>query len=206
MIIGLDLDNTIVSYENVFPKIAEQQKLVPEGSCQSKIAVRDFLRQHDREAEWTELQGYVYGKCMDSADVFPQVLETLHAWSSQGFSFYILSHKTQFPCAGPAFDLHATAREWIAKTFAELKKSLPESHIHFFPSKEDKISAIKQYQCDVFVDDLPEILMADHFPTDCKPVLFDPANKHCDSELPHVNEWRKLATLVPELAQQQPPA
>ena len=42
--IGIDFDNTIVSYDDLFHKIATEQKLIPENFPHSKLLIRDYLR------------------------------------------------------------------------------------------------------------------------------------------------------------------
>ena len=44
MLIGLDFDNTIVSYDALFYKVAIEQKVVPASLPVNKVAVRDHLR------------------------------------------------------------------------------------------------------------------------------------------------------------------
>ena len=67
MRIGIDFDNTIVCYDDVFHKAASLQGLIPEGLPSSKNSVRDYLRKIGKEENWTRLQGTVYGSRMDLA-------------------------------------------------------------------------------------------------------------------------------------------
>ena len=61
MRIGIDLDNTLICYENIFKKIAESSGLIPKGWLGDKGALRDLIRQApDGEQVWQHLQGYVY--------------------------------------------------------------------------------------------------------------------------------------------------
>ena len=89
MKIGVDFDNTIVSYDKVFHKVALEQSLIKNNLNISKIAVRDYLRDKGQNNIWTELQGYVYGKRMLDADVFPGFIEFLN-FSSKNFQINIL--------------------------------------------------------------------------------------------------------------------
>ena len=43
MIIGVDFDNTIISYDSVFHKLASESGLIPSTVSKNKTAVRDFL-------------------------------------------------------------------------------------------------------------------------------------------------------------------
>ena len=70
MKVGLDFDNTIVNYDNVFYKVAYEKKLIPKNIIRTKNSVRDFLRQNDKNDIWTEIQGYVYGNRMSEVEMF----------------------------------------------------------------------------------------------------------------------------------------
>ena len=71
MIIGLDFDNTIVCYDDVFYTAALEKHLITSESPLSKTEVRDTLRAAGKEQDWIELQGYVYGPGMKLAKPFP---------------------------------------------------------------------------------------------------------------------------------------
>ena len=70
MLIGLDFDNTIVSYDALFHKVAVEQALVPSDLPKSKLMVRDYLRKVNNETAWIEMQG-VYGARMVDAAAYP---------------------------------------------------------------------------------------------------------------------------------------
>ena len=42
--IGIDFDNTIVFYDDLFHKIATEEKLIPSNFPTSKVLIRDYLR------------------------------------------------------------------------------------------------------------------------------------------------------------------
>ena len=54
MNVGIDFDNTIVSYDKVFYAVALEQSLIPQEIKESKMAVRDYLRSIDENDIWTE--------------------------------------------------------------------------------------------------------------------------------------------------------
>lgn len=183
MKVGIDFDNTLVSYESVFHKVALEKGYIDAGVSKSKLAVRENLRARDMEDVWTELQGYVYGACMDQADIFPCVIETLSWARENSVEVAIVSHKTRFPYLGPAYDLHRAAGEWIEKTLRDADGPLvcPE-HLYFREAVDEKIACIAEIGCDVFIDDLPEILLAPTFPTAARRYLFDPDGVHAPIE------------------------
>ena len=96
MKIGVDFDNTIVSYDKVFHKVALEQSLIKSNLNISKIAVRDYLRDKGQNNIWTELQGYVYGERMLDADIFPGFINFLNFSSKNSIGVLIISHKTVY--------------------------------------------------------------------------------------------------------------
>jgi hypothetical protein len=188
MRIGFDFDNTIVSYDTLFHKVAMEQKLIDASIAVNKLAVRDFLRATDREPIWTEMQGYVYGARMDEAEAYPQVLEVMSRLKQAGHELVIVSHKTKHPYLGKQYDLHAAARQWIEKHLrVENDRLLPMDQIFFELTKDEKIARIGQLHCDVFIDDLPEIFLASQFPQKTRRFLFDPEQHHQGSHLPNIH-------------------
>ena len=199
MRIGLDFDNTIVSYDSLFHKVAVEGGHVPADLPVSKLAVRDYLRGIGREPVWTEMQGYVYGARLLEAEAFAGVAGFL-AWARQaGIFVAIVSHKTRHPFIGPPYDLHAMARAWIGRHLADADGPLiPEDRVYFELTKEEKLARIGAGGFDCFVDDLPEILIAPAFPAGTAPVLFDPESRGHPGIAACVADWTELRTLVEE--------
>lgn len=181
--IGIDFDNTLVSYDALFHRVALQQGCIPRHLPPNKLAVRDHLRQTDREDLWTEMQGYVYGARMDEAEPFPGAMEFLGWARNAGIEVFIVSHKTLHPFAGPKYDLPEAARRWIETTLRDQAGALVEPQRVFFElTKEDKVRRVREIACDFFVDDLPEILTHSGFPAQIERILFDPEGNHGDVE------------------------
>lgn len=199
MRIGLDFDNTIVSYDRLFHAIACERALVPPDLAPNKTAVRDHLRLTGREELWTLMQGEVYGERMMQAQAFPRVLTALRALRGQGHALCIVSHKTRHPYAGPRHDLHAAARGWIAAhLLAHEPDLLAEGDVHFELTKDDKLRRIGTLGCGLFVDDLPEFLAEPAFPTGVRRVLFDPHGEHRvhAAGFESLSDWAELPGLV----------
>lgn len=195
MRIGIDFDNTIVSYDALFHKVAREQDLVPERTPVNKVAVRDHLRRIGQEDRWTEMQGYVYGARMDEASAYPGVVDFMQACVRAGHVVTIVSHKTRHPFLGPQYDLHASARSWIAHHLArDGRPILPETQVFFELTKEEKLARIAACACDVFIDDLPEILAAPAFPSATRPLLFDPEGHHCIPGTATYSTWAEIAS------------
>lgn len=198
MIIGLDFDNTIVSYDLLFHKVALEQGAIPDSVPKEKNAVRDFLRQAGKEAVWTEMQGTVYGARMDEAEPYPGALEVIAGWKSAGHCVVIVSHKTRYPFLGEKHDLHAAARHWleIQGFFNPNGIGMTWNDAFFEVTKEEKLGRVKSQGCEVFVDDLPEILEHPAFPNGVRKFLFDPNQMH--GNLPHcrIKAWSEADAVI----------
>ena len=186
MRVGIDFDNTIVSYDSVFHRVARETGLIPEGLPATKLAVRDYLRRIGREDAWTEMQGYVYGARMAGAEPFPGVLEFFGWARNEGIELAIVSHKTRHPFLGPQYDLHEAARVWVTGYLRDGAGALIDERAVFFETtKPEKLRRIAELGCDCFVDDLPEMFEAEGFPGTTRAILFDPGRHHKPSD-----RWR----------------
>ena len=200
MRIGLDFDNTIVSYDQLFHKIALEQGVVPEHTPVNKVAVRDYLRSQGRESIWTQMQGTVYGARMGEALAYLGVKDFLRQAQAIGHTVAIISHKTKHPFLGPQYDLHAAAQAWVNQHLRDDNQPLiPADQIFFELTKEAKLSRIAAFECDLFLDDLPEILQADSFPARTCGILFDPEANHRLDNLSgtlFVRSWSEFADFL----------
>ncbi len=197
MRLGLDFDNTLVSYDALFHKVAREGGWIPADLPASKVRVRDHLRQIGREDVWTEMQGYVYGARMGEALPYAGVLDFLRWARAAGLTSFIVSHKTRHPYLGPKYDLHEAARKWVSGTLSDADGPLVDpERVYFEQTKQDKIARIAQVGCTVFIDDLPEILEASDFPAGTEPVLFDPEDNHPTSRSTRARDWNELRVLL----------
>ena len=190
--IGLDLDNTVVCYDGVFDAVAREQGLIDEGPPRTKGELRDELRAQGREHQWTVLQGYVYGPGMALANPFEGALEFVGKCSRVGVEVAIVSHRTLHPYAGPPYDLHAAAREWLHQHRVQLAADA----IHLEETREGKLRRIGDVGCKTFVDDLPEFLADPEFPQGVRRVLFDPHGAGAPAGVERIASWREAGTLL----------
>jgi hypothetical protein len=197
MIVGFDFDNTIIDYTESFIGLAKKKKLLPPEMNKDKISIRNYLRDRNIENEWTLLQGEVYGKNIMSAQIYKGLLEIFEYLSRKNFKIKIISHKTKFPYLGEKVDLRNAALEWIKKN---ILKKLPNINldlldINFEDTIEKKIKKIKELNCDVYIDDLPEILNL--LPNSIKKILFSPKINHDHFHKFHViNSWEDFPRIL----------
>jgi hypothetical protein len=197
MRIGIDFDNTIVSYDGLFHKVARERNLVPSDTPVNKVAVRDYLRRIGQEDHWTEMQGYVYGARMNEALAYEGAADFIRHAGSAGHQIFIVSHKTPHPFLGPRYDLHVAARTWIERHMLwQGQMLLPTENIFFELTKQEKLVRIAACGCDAFIDDLPEILLAEDFPANTARLLFDPEDCYVNATaggLHAFRSWQQLA-------------
>lgn len=194
-IIGLDLDNTIVSYEKPLAKLLNQVPNIPSNVDRTKIGIRDYLRKMDREHEWTILQGSLYGPEMMLAEPYPDAIKVINELHRYGFELHIISHRTRYPYAGEKYNLHVAASNWIKKWIDSDRSAIRT--ISFFEDKVEKIRAIESRGCNFFVDDLPEILISCCQDNGLVRILFDPEAKHKDEETyTSARSWSEIACIV----------
>ena len=202
MRIGVDFDNTLVCYDGVFHRAALERGLIPADLPSAKNDVRDFLNASGRRAEFTELQGYVYGERMDLASLYPGVAEFLDAARKAEHALFIVSHKTRRPLRGAPYDLHAAARGFLeARCGLAGEAAFTRDRVFFEETKELKVARIAALDLDVFIDDLPEILVMPGFPARTAPILFDPEGRWADGiadagRVTRYGDWPNLAAAL----------
>jgi hypothetical protein len=198
MIVGIDFDNTLVSYDTIFHRIAREQNLIPEEVPVHKNEVRNYLRSIGREPAWTEMQGLVYGRRIVEAEAYPGALAFLAEARRRGWTLHIVSHKTRTPIAGEKVDLHEAARSWLnAYQVHEAEIGLPPAHVWLEETKAGKLARIGTLGCDVFIDDLPEFLLDPSFPAKTRRILFDPFGVAKESSAFQIaHSWPEMIALV----------
>lgn len=205
MLIGIDFDNTIICYDAVFHAVALERGLIIESVRANKQAVRDHLRRQGNEDEWTLMQGYVYGCRLNDAQPFPSVIDAIRQIRNANHDVAIVSHKTQHPYHGPPYDLHEAAKQWLrsqhiigtgARAGTGTDEALIDTgHAYFEPTKQAKLSRIESLQCDHFIDDLPEFLAEDMFPSSTQRWLFDPSDANADcTAFRRLKRWGDFAS------------
>ena len=192
--LGVDFDNTIVCYDDVFHRLALAEGLIPSSVPCDKTSVRNFLRAAGREDRWTAMQAVVYGERMPEARPFPGVLDFFAACAGRELRVSIISHRTRQPIVGEPCDLHAAAFRWLeANGFVDL---VSLEAIHFLETRAEKIARVAESGCTHFIDDLPEFLAEPLLPPALRRILFDPARAiRSKPGLTIVASWPDMQTL-----------
>ena len=191
MLIGIDLDNTIVCYDVVFELLASELELPGHVASAGKQAIRDYLRQQNREDEWTLMQGNAYGSRMREAVPFEGVIEFMTGARDRAHKLCIVSHRTKQPFLGDPVDLHAAAREWLRERGIDQFAS-----VFLEETAADKAARINALGCDVFIDDLPEFLGRSDFPDKTRKLHFTPSGAGEPDGPERVAAWEDVARLL----------
>ena len=158
--IGLDFDNTIVLYDDIFYTYSLEKGYISPKTKKSKKAVREALIKQNKEYLFTEIQGLIYGKLIENTSVQEGFLDSLIKLRKLNYKISIISHKTKYPIRGQKYNLHQSALNWLKKNKILNNKDLNiyEKDIYFEETVEKKIDRIEKIKCTHYVDDLEKIL------------------------------------------------
>ena len=173
MIVGVDLDNTVASYDEVFARLAASAGMVDAGFSGGKHELRERVRALAGEAAWTKLQAQVYGPAMHEAAVFDGFERFAQRCRELDVPLFLVSHKSEFAAADAnGVNLRSAARQWIGQRLGESTFAT----IHFEDDRAAKLARIAALGCTHFIDDLVEVLAEPAFPPAAR-WLFDPLER-----------------------------
>ena len=198
MIIGIDFDNTIVKYDNLFKEVALTEEFINKNwNGNGKTVLRDHLRrQPDGETTWMKLQGLVYGKYMHGAEIMPGVANFVLSYKVRNYRIYIVSHKTEYGHFDPEMiSLRGEALKWMDtnRFFDPEYFGINNEDVFFADTREEKVNIIDRLNCGWFIDDLPEVFDEKHFPTTTKKILFGTHDPDQCQDRMVLNSWRKIS-------------
>ncbi len=194
--LGIDFDNTLINYDNVFYQLALEKNLIEENFPQSKLQIRDYLRSKGKNDEFTELQGEAYGPKILLAKPYEGMTNALMKLKREGIDIVIISHKTKYPYKGPKYNLREYALNWLEEIgfFLEDFLSFNKDDIHFESTKEFKAAKIKELGCTHFIDDLPEILNL--LPDNISKILFNSELYSQSTKYKVLTHWDNLLDFI----------
>jgi len=187
--IALDLDNTIICYDEAFRAAASQLDCLPgPGIATNKSSIKAAALTCGGNDLWTRVQGLAYGEQIGKATLFLGCSEFV---ASAQEELVILSHKTQFPVLGDKTDLRAAAANWIQAT------PLAALPLHFFDTREAKVAKVSELCPRALIDDLSEVFHTPGFPASTAFILFDPENTHpLWTGSPRLRSWLEARQLL----------
>lgn len=176
MRVGIDLDNTLICYDQAFAQVGKEEGLLPASFEGNKIEVkRTLLAERPDGYLWESLQGLVYGRRIDAAKMFDGVTSFLETCRAGGNDVMIVSHKTELAHHDPLMtNLRGAALLWMENNgfFDARGLALGRHSVHFEGTRDEKVRRIRALECDVFVDDLTEVLGHAEMPETCRKILF----------------------------------
>jgi hypothetical protein len=197
VIIGVDFDNTIVTYDELLHTIAVKRGLISLTVEKNKRHIRDTIRRlPDGEIEWQKLQALVYGPFIKEAKLTEGVSEFFQLCRRKEIKTYIISHKTEYSRYDETHtNLRTAALAWMSSRgfFERAGLGLSPQDVFFNTSRSDKVARIHELLCTHFIDDLEETFLELSFPAAVKKILYAPLGSQV--ELPDV----KLVTTWQEI-------
>jgi hypothetical protein len=201
LVVGVDFDNTLVSYDDLILSVALERGLIQDGTRKSKKDIRDAIRRLDGgEIEWQRVQGVVYGPRMNEAKASDGAKAFLTRCADANVSVYVVSHKTSFANYDETgTDLRAAALSWVERQgwFGDSGPRLPRNRVYFESSRKEKVERIEQLGCSHFIDDLEETFLEEGFPEGVQKILYAPYPT--DAIIPGVatvSSWDEAAELT----------
>jgi hypothetical protein len=193
--IALDLDNTIICYDEAFHSAAVSLGcLEPDAPHRGKAAVKAAALARGGNDLWTRLQGIAYGEGIAAATPYAGCREFLQRTAAQGRNLAILSHKTEFPAIGPRINLRTAALDWLDRHGLTTITNLP---VVFCDTRGEKVARLASMAARALLDDLPEVFRTPGFPATTRFVLFDPAAVHAGWDgSERVSSWDEASALL----------
>lgn len=173
MRIGIDFDNTIVSYDRLFTTLATERGWLPQDQTPAKgwnkRHVAQSVRLHtDGEIKWQKLQADAYGPSLDRSEMMPGFDLFFANLQARKVPWCIVSHKTEYAKqdVDKQHSLHHAAIRWLEKyhILPEDNREPYQKNVHFAATRTSKIEKISALGCTHFIDDLEAVLNDPHFP------------------------------------------
>ena len=149
MRIGIDFDNTIVSYEQVFYEIAQKDNIninsySLSGGYKTQVKIA-LTKKVNGDIQWQRIQGYVYGLGMSSAQIMFGFFNFVLNCRLNNWDVYVVSHKSEYGHFDKSrTQLRRAALDWMKNNnfFYESEPLIPQNNIFFLDTQDLKIKKI----------------------------------------------------------------
>ncbi|MDC0442680.1 hypothetical protein OAM47_00805 [Gammaproteobacteria bacterium] len=171
--IGIDLDNTIIDYHNLFQAVLEQQLDKKFNKTIIKSHIKSIVKKDYGEDMWADIQAIVYGKQIKLAKLMRGFDSFLKYARKKKSKLYIVSHKTKLSQnLKKNYKLIEAANKWLENNNFFTEKGFHKSDIFFCNSLDSKVKKITELNLDFFIDDLEDVIFHKKFPKNTKGILF----------------------------------
>lgn len=199
MVIGIDFDNTIICYDEVFYREAVQHGWIHNNFPRNKKLIRDYIWRTKGDNAWQRLQAIAYGQKINDALLIKGVKDFLFLCRDKGIRVYIVSHKTEYADNDPyRTNLREAAIQWMEYKgfFNGRAPCLSRQDIFFEITRLDKINRIKELGCTLFIDDLEEIFTEKIFDKGIGKILYSPLGYHEIEGVKICRNWMEITDHV----------
>ncbi len=200
--IGIDLDNTILKYDELFHLLALEQSWIDQFCLPDKDAVKNalFKKADDfdqSENRWRQLQAWAYGSHIGKALVFDGLFDFVGWVQKCGGRLFIVSHKTEFSNYDPSVSLRDAALNTLDQRgfFKPVNKGgygFEQQDVFFASSLDEKIQKIRELNLTHFIDDLPKVICHEEFPNETRKILFSSTSIKKMDEILVFPVWRDV--------------
>ena len=196
--IGIDFDNTIVDYSNIFSEYAYHLGYVSTLNILSKENIKKIIfKLPEGKIKWGILQAEVYSEGIVKAKIMDGFSSFIHMCRSNNIPVSIVSHKTIYNKYDTRRrNLRKSAMKWILENefYDQNNLGFKENQIYFEDTPMDKIKRIKKLKCTHFIDDLMSILLHPKFPSNVVKILLNV--NYCNNNHEQINvckNWKEIA-------------
>jgi hypothetical protein len=160
----------------------------------TKRNLRDKIRAlPEGESIWQCIQAKAYGAELDKAELSKGFREFVLLARLRGCRLIIISHKTEIAPSDPGrVLLRVAANRWLDDHGFFNRLGFRFDQLYYCATRGEKISKIQSLGCDVFIDDLTEILEAPGFPQSTRKILFNPGTQHSRTVLESCGSWKQI--------------
>ena len=198
MIVGIDLDNTIIKYDNAFIEAANFLNIIIPAGITNKIELKKYCNSlNEGELIWQKIQGLAYGKLLlKNAKLYTGVKRFIWRLKNKGHKIKIISHKTKFG----HFDEEKNSLREIASEFLKNNKIIScesplVNDVFFLNTRREKVEKIVSEKVEIFIDDLIEVVYDLKKFNQIKTIHFDENYRGLNNE-EIKSDWQQIDNLI----------
>lgn len=186
--IGIDLDNTIINYQNSFKKYLKEKKI--NFKLINKTKIKYISNNNPKIKSWTEAQEEIYGNYIIFAKPFKYYKDFENFALKNKIKLFIISHKTKYSQFSKKYNLHLRSNIWLENNISK-----KDYKIYYVKSIKEKVKKISHLKLDYFIDDLIEIFKQKNFPKKVKKIFF---SKKKLNDVLTLSNWKKIKNHINE--------